>query len=62
MPGRVYVEAKLEVRHITVLLRHVVFIGMIRAICDLFRANEPRVSQSLVCEYQRAKVHQVGYT
>ena len=37
-------------------------IGLIRAMGGLFRATDSRVSQSLVCEYQRAKVHQVGYT
>ena len=37
------------------------FIGLIRAMCGLFRATESRVAQSLVCEYSRAKVGQVGY-
>ena len=38
------------------------FIGLIRVMCGLFRATESRVAESLVCEYQRAKVWQVGYT
>ena len=36
---------------ITVPLRHVISIGLIRAMCGLFRATESRVAQSLVCEY-----------
>ena len=35
---------------ITVPLRHVVSMGLIRAMCGLFRATESRVAQSLVCE------------
>ena len=35
---------------ITVPLRHVVSLGLIRAMCGLFRATESRVAQSLVCE------------
>ena len=46
---------------ITVPLRYVVSIGLIRALLGLFMATESRVAQSLVCEYQRAKVRQVGY-
>ena len=38
------------------------FIGLIKAMCKLFRATESWVLQSLVCEFQRAKVHQVGFT
>ena len=36
---------------ITVPLRHVLSIGLIRAMCGLFRATVSRVAQSLVCEY-----------
>ena len=51
-------EAKLKVRHvtakllckITLLLRHVVSVGLIRTMCGLFRATESRVAQSLVYE------------
>ena len=35
---------------ITVPLRHVVSLGLIRAMCGLFRATESRVAQSLICE------------
>ena len=35
---------------ITVPLRHVVSMGLIRAMCGLFMAHESRVAQSLVCE------------
>ena len=38
------------------------FISLIRAMCGLFRAIESKVAQSLVCEYYRDKVRQVGYT
>ena len=35
---------------ITVPLRHVVSMALIRAMCGLFRATESRVAQSLACE------------
>ena len=35
----------------TVPLRHVVSMGLIRAMCGLFRVTKSRVAQSLVCEY-----------
>ena len=35
---------------ITVPLRNVVSLRLIRAMCGLFRATESRVAQSLVCE------------
>ena len=46
----------------SVPLRHVVDMGLIRAMCGLFRATESWVAQSLVCEYWRAKLRQVVYT
>ena len=47
---------------VTVRMRHVLLIGLIRAMCGLFRTTESGVAQSLVCEYQRANIWQVGYT
>ena len=41
MSGRVYLEAKLEVRHVTAKL---LFIGLIRGLLGLFRATEFRVA------------------
>ena len=38
---------------ITVPLRHVVSVGLIRAMCGLFGATEYRVAKSLVCELIR---------
>ena len=45
---------------ITVPLRHVVPLGLIRSMCVIFGATKSRVAQSFVYEYYRAKVHQVG--
>ena len=36
---------------ITVPLRHVISIGLIKAMCGLFMATESRVAQIFVCEY-----------
>ena len=63
-PGKVYLAVKLLFEAcyctITVPLRHVVFIGLIRTMYGIFGATESKVAQSLVCEYQKAKVCQVG--
>ena len=63
-PGKLYLGVKMEFEAcyctITVPLRHVVPIGLIRAMCGIFGATKSRVAQSLACEYQRVTVCQVG--